>query len=116
MSEAQDKGTEMISRAYTPEEVRKQFLDAVRGYVSYWDKLEGEHSVTDRLNGLAFSILNIIDGTSMSLPAFDLIPHPHEDDKEYHISQGENYYEPVVINDGDYLHDQYYQVKENDHG
>jgi hypothetical protein len=40
-----------------------------------------------------------IDGGSMGCPAMELIPSPHPEDRDFHISEGENWWEPVVIND-----------------
>lgn len=82
----------MDSREYTEEEVRQQFLDHVRHLVNYWDKESRVANQKERLNGLAFSILSAIDGCSASLPSFILAPLPHEDDKQYHIDNGDNYY------------------------
>lgn len=59
--------------------------------------------------GVAFSILNILDGTTMSLPAFNLTLSPHPDDKEFLQGEGENWYEDgTVINDDVMLHEMFY--------
>ena len=91
-----------MSRAYTEEEVRKMFLDQVKGYIEYWDK-----QLNAPLDGLAFSILNIIDGTT-GLPKFKLSADPHPDDKQYAIDEGSNYYEPGIDISG-CLHDEWYK-------
>ena len=78
-------------REYTEEEVREQFLDNIRAYVKYWDKLP-DMSTRERLEGLAFSILAAIDGATAELPAFILAPLPHEEDKEYLRNRGKNWY------------------------
>ena len=93
-------------RAYTAEEARSQYLGHIRNMVRYWaslpevDKVTGERrSVKDRLDGLAFSILVMIDGES-NLPSLDLTLSPHHSDKDYFISEGENWFEfGQVIND-----------------
>ena len=82
----------MKSREFTEDEIRQQFLDHVRVLVNYWDKEVSEHTQTERLSGLAFSILTTIDGYSTGLPAFILAPCPHEDDKQFCINNEENYY------------------------
>lgn len=87
-----------MSRAYTSEEMRQNLLQHMKHLTEYWAILPGK-TPRERCEGLAFSILNIFDGCSGSMPAFDLIPSPHADDKEFYQSQGENWYEPVVIND-----------------
>lgn len=97
-----------MSRAYTAEEVRDQFLDHCHSLVDYWLNESRTPDVKDKMNGLVFSILNIFDGTTAALPAFDIIPSPHPSDKAYCQSNGDNWYEAVVINDC-HLHDEWYK-------
>ena len=86
-------------RAYTVEEVREMLLNQLVSYRNYWESLPDKSSI-DKLDGLCFGFLNILDGTSSGLPAFDLSPSPHEDDKDFLIGQGENYFEKgQVVND-----------------
>lgn len=93
-----------MAREYTKEEVREQFLSRVEVITRYWDRVEDMTS-EEKLEGLAFSIMNIFDGTS-SLPAFDIVVKPHPEDKEYLIAEGENYYQDgMVINDDVMLHE-----------
>jgi len=87
-----------IPRAKTVEEVREEFLSHVRMLASYWADLPNKNARA-KCEGVAFSILSAIDGCSMSLPAFDMIPHPHEEDKQYYIDNGENWYEQEIMND-----------------
>jgi len=95
-----------MSRAYTPEEVRTQVIDNIKSLVNYW---EGQANTShEKLDGLAFSILSMIDGNG-ELPAFDLIPSPHPTDKPCHIEEGNNYYEPVVMNNCQ-LHEVYSNI------
>ena len=63
-----------MSREYTKEEVKEQFLNHVRMLIEYWDKESAKETQTERLEGLAFSILSAIDGESASLPQFVLAP------------------------------------------
>lgn len=105
----------MQSREYTSEEVKQQFIEHVRGLVNYWDRESIVQTQSERLQGLAFSILVAIDGCSTSLPAFVLAPSPHEDDKQYAIDNGDNYYPQNNELDikcdisGD-LHDSFYKL------
>lgn len=108
-------------REWTVDEVREKFLEAVRRRVEYWEKETRVASVRDRLDGLAFTILAMLDGSSMEMPGFVLIPCPHEDDKKYLQSQGENWYRPIktelVEALGDIsgsLHDRYYRTEDAD--
>lgn len=94
-------------RAYTAEEVQEMLLDKFKHLAEYWATVDGPTSVKDRCEGLVFSILNVFDGNSADLPAFDIIPSPHESDKEYRIENGKNYFEPVVVNNCQ-LHEMFY--------
>jgi hypothetical protein len=69
----------------------------------------GEKSAEERCDGLAFSILNIFDGTSSDLPAMDIVLRPHEDDKEYNIDNGDKWFEDgMAINDDVTMHDMWH--------
>lgn len=99
-------------RAYTADEVRDMLLDHIRASARYWaelpdfDKATGRGiTVQDRCEGVAFSILSTLDGCSY-LPAFDLAACPHEDDKAYHQSEGENWIEPGTTI-SDMLHERF---------
>lgn len=76
-------------REMTTNECRERFLGHVAATVRYWD----HEPVTcrEKLEGLAFSILVAIDGDA-SLPAWILAPFPHEEDKAFNQSEGENWY------------------------
>lgn len=78
-------------REKTVEEVRCEFVDKVGDLVDYWSYQEGM-SDKDKVEGVAFSILTMLDGCSLDMPGFIVAPLPHEDDKEYDIENGENYY------------------------
>lgn len=82
----------MKPRELTEEECRTAFIEHVRALVDYWsddDARKGDlHS---RLSGLAHSILAAIDGCAF-LPAFELKTLPHESDKEYNESNGDNWW------------------------
>lgn len=93
-----------MSRAYTKEEIRKQFINYIRSLVKYWNDIE-DQSTEEKLSGLAFSILNIFDGTTIALPAMDIVVRPHPTDKEYHQKENTNWYEDgTVLNDDVILH------------
>lgn len=47
------------------EKARDEFLDSIIDCVDYWDKVDGRNQ-KERLSGLAFSILTLIDGCSSS--------------------------------------------------
>lgn len=95
----------MSSRAYTAEEVRSQLLKGFQEIAEYWSRQEGTD--LNKCEGVVFSILNVIDGTSSALPvALNLQLAPHPSDAAYHIQEGEDYYEPgMVINEDVMLHE-----------
>jgi hypothetical protein len=78
-----------MSRELTEEECRKQFLDQVRTYIDHWS--HKNTSVEDKLKGLAFSIMVILDGGT-NLPGFAVIPYPHEDDRQFCIDNNINWW------------------------
>lgn len=81
-----------MSREYTVDEIRDQFLDHVRSLIKYWEIDSRAISTRDKLDGLAFSILSALDGSSANLPGFIVAPNPHPDDMDYHKSQDVNWY------------------------
>jgi hypothetical protein len=95
-------------RVFTKEEVLNDFMDGIRSLVDYWSS---EDYVKDRdqryrLQGLAHSILTLIDGLSSDNPGFNLVVNVHPEDKEYNIKRGENYYENgMIINDETCMND-----------
>lgn len=80
-----------MAREYTPEEIEAEFIRHVKGMVQYWDSLDNK-TQAERLEGLAYSILGMLDGIVGDVPAFIVAPFPHPDDKEYLQAQGENWY------------------------
>jgi hypothetical protein len=50
--------------------------------------------------------LAMFDGCSMGIPALNITPSPAPEDKEFHRSEGENWWDPVVINDDSSLHEE----------
>jgi hypothetical protein len=91
-------------RAYTSAELRDMFLHEVRTIATYWARLPARDpadgkpmTVEDRCNGVAFSILATLDGSTIGIPGIDLVFQPHEEDKEYHIKNGANWIEPGSV-------------------
>lgn len=94
-----------MSRAFTPKEARNDLLSHIAGIAKYWADLPNKTPL-ERCNGLAFSILCIFDGSTMSLPAIDLVLSPHPSDMEFHKNEETNWYEPgQVINTDTMLHE-----------
>lgn len=95
-------------RELTAEECTKALLDHFEHIAKYWAKQAG--SVEDRMYGLVFSILTALDGDSMGLPKWLVVPDPHPSDREFHREEGENWWPEnhhVVVKGGskDPLHE-----------
>lgn len=95
----------MISRANTEQEMRDAFMSQVKCIARYWSKVEC--SEKERCEGVAFSIMNIFDGTFGGFPAaIDLVLRPHPEDKQYNIDNGDDYVvDGMCINNNVYLHE-----------
>lgn len=94
-----------VSRELTPDEMKQEFLDYIHALVDYWEHEDRAPTIKDKLDGLAFSILNAIDGGSAELPAYALIPLGNPDDIEYCQKQGRNYYPEETEDIAGSLHD-----------
>lgn len=90
-------------RAYTAEELRIRFQKHMLMLCEYWSEVprrEGNETERDRMEGLCHSIQAYLDGRTLESPSIDLVVCGCEGDKEYHISQGENWFEKgMIIND-----------------
>jgi len=86
------------------EQVRTEFLDHLRGLVRYWCSLGKPTEET--CDGVVFSLLVALDGCS-DLPAFNLSPSPHPEDRAFLESEGEDWYpdDGKPINDDCQLHE-----------
>ena len=94
-------------RAYTAEEVRDQLLDTIRDSSKYWANLN-DKTPQERCDGLAHSILALLDGCNMAMPGFMLTTDPHPDDKEFLRHHGENWYDKTPM---DFmLHEYFYKI------
>lgn len=89
------------------EKARGEFLANVREKVQYWSTLtneEREITIADRCDGVAFSILVLIDGMA-GPPPLDLVMRAHE----AHEKDGsEALTADIVLNKNVMLHDAYY--------
>lgn len=101
-----------MSQAITKEDARESFLASIRQYAFYWSRQEGTKK--DIADGMAHSILTLIDGNAgMSICSMDLVLRPHEDDKQFHIDDGDDYAQDgMVINDDCHLHSMYFKKGE----
>ena len=76
---------------YTTDEIREKVLTHIKKMSVYWESQKNMPSC-EKLDGLVFSILSMLDGCSMDLPGFIVAPDPHPSDKEYHIDNNEKYF------------------------
>lgn len=90
-----------MSREKTAVEVQQGFLEHIWDLIEYWEKENRAETSRDKLEGLAHSILAMLDGCSMGLPGFAVIPNPHPDDKRYYIENEEDWYPDNVDIGGD---------------
>lgn len=105
-----------IPRQYTVEEVRERFLRHVWGIVDHWENESREPTVRGKLEGLAFSSMSALDGSSgidlagrATLPAFAVLPSPHPDDEAHCREHGENWF-PSGVDIGP-LHEHFFKYK-----
>lgn len=87
-------------RAWTSEELCTTLIDHFYHLVQYWYNVDIDDSypkdkdpVLYRLEGVVFSVLAALDGSCIDIPAYDLVARPHPSDKDYLISNGENWIE-----------------------
>lgn len=80
-----------MSREYSTDEVREQFLRKVNGIVKFWHELE-DSTELEKLSGVAFSIMSTLDGCAIDLPGFIVAPTPDGNDKEFHQEEGSDWY------------------------
>jgi hypothetical protein len=84
-------------RAYTSEEVTEQLMESIAHSIHYWQTNPACGSMERRVSGVVHSVLSILDGRTIPLPAFDLVPAPHVEDKSSCIEDGENYYDRKAV-------------------
>ena len=85
-------------RACTAEEIRETFLKHCHSVVNFWLNLENK-TTEERIHGAIFSILAALDGSTLELPAFAVIPLA-QDDKEFYIKKGRNWIPEFEMPDG----------------
>ena len=96
---ALERQAEDEPREYTVDETADMFVKHLMGLADYWansverEKGESQKAWRQRTHeGLIHSVLATIDGNSVDLPGFRLIPMGTEEDRSYLIGEGENYF------------------------
>lgn len=64
-----------------------------------------EDEIKERCEGVLFSLLAMLDGSSLNLPSFAVVAAPHQDDMEYQSNNGENWFPPLPEEVADQLVD-----------
>ncbi|RJQ27093.1 hypothetical protein C4577_02105 [Candidatus Parcubacteria bacterium] len=100
-----------MARELTEQECRDLFLEKVRSYVEYWENESRTPDLRGKLEGLAFSMMAIIDGCADGLPGFSLTPCPHPQDKEFHQEHNENWWPESDCDIGGTLHEEIFSEK-----
>lgn len=102
-----------MSKPISKEEAREKFIKQARSIAKYWANESRAEIELDRCMGVVHSMLCMIDGVGMVMPAMDLVVRPHEDDKAFHIENNEDWFEDgTVINDDVLLHEIMYSTEE----
>lgn len=92
-------------REKTEEEVVTELLEHMQVIARFWNRSDG--STEEKLDGLLFSMLVMIDGGSAGICGFSLTPSFHPDDPEFLKGEGEDWYPTCPINDDVQLHELY---------
>lgn len=62
-----------MSKYLTKDEAREILLTQIWEDIAYWENVDGK-SCREKLQGLAFSILATLDGCTVGVPQFAVIP------------------------------------------
>lgn len=81
-----------MSKQHSRDEIRKRFLSHCWELIDYWLTQSRRETERERMSGCVFSILAMMDGSTIGLPGFLVIPNPHEDDKQFAIDNGDDYF------------------------
>lgn len=73
--------------------------------VDYWEKESRTPELRGKMEGMMHSMLATLDGCSMDIPGFKIIPMTDESDKDFHIQFGENWYPQEDTDIGGGLHE-----------
>ena len=92
-----------MSEELIEKEIQERIFTYLDNVIDYWISEKSRPSIRDKMEGLIFSVLVMVDGESM-LPAFKLIPSPCPEDKDYLTQLGKKYY-PDDLDVAGHLHE-----------
>ena len=92
-----------MSEELAEKEIQERIFAYLDNMIDYWISEKNRPSIRDKMEGLIFSVLIMVDGESI-LPAFKLIPSPCSEDKDYLTQLGEKYYPDDLDIAGDLHH------------
>ncbi len=86
-------------RPYTEEEATCILMDKIWRCIEHWEMESRAPSPREKMEGLAYSILTILDGESLGMPGVQLNVQltPHPSDEQYLKSQGENWFPQGMV-------------------
>lgn len=82
------------------QQFRTEFFTLLHLYVDYWANNDRAQTAREKCDGVAFSILCLLDGANWNFPGVDLVVRADEDDG----------FEDVIINETS-LHDDFHSTK-----
>ena len=75
------------SGVYTTDEIRTLVIRQLHGLIDYWLGLPGK-TERERLEGVIFSTLALLDGSALLFPGFIVAPCPPKEDQPWLAEQG----------------------------
>lgn len=79
-------------RALTVWEARTRFLNHVMGIIHHWEYESRTPDLHGKMEGMAFSMLVMLDGGSGDMPGFIVAPRGTKEDEEFIASIGEDWW------------------------
>lgn len=100
----------------TKEEARERFLKEVWNIVWCWEKRAPDKTQLERLEGVAFSILTLLDGDVGTHPGYLVIPNETPEDQQWRKDQGDDWYPLNVVSEdecdiGGGMHEHFFPLK-----
>lgn len=101
----------------TVEEARTKLLTTLSGYVDYWLDEARVQTAEEKMEGMVFSMLCVLDGGTVDMPGFLLIPNVSSQDASHHANLGNKHAPQVAVTVANamdlagVLHELWYKVR-----